>query len=246
MRQTEDPLTDGHIGKDVVDQMRRPLRHPPAAAPWTKPAALAGEGDEAVQSAGHAAKAGKAACQYLFSGLTKCAECGGGYVMYWRDRLACFGARSRGTCTNRLTISRQEVEERVLVALRDKLMRRDLFEDFCLDAPEMPELLHPRMADVYREKVGSLCVALESEESRTGATKAIRALVDAIVLEPDGERLKITLKGDLAGMLSAARDSKRSPDTGDLLVQIKLVAGRAAGASCNYRSDQERFSPDRS
>ena len=60
--------------------------------------------------------------KYLFSGLTKCAECGGGYVMYWRDRLACFGARSRGTCTNRLTISRPEVEERVLAALRDKLM----------------------------------------------------------------------------------------------------------------------------
>ena len=228
--------------------------------------------------------------KYLFSGLTKCAECGGGYVMYWRDRLACFGARSRGTCTNRLTISRQEVEERVLVALRDKLMRRDLFEDFCreyvrelnrlrmeyraslsnartelagvereirkfiqaikdgvsalsikdellsiearkvelqsrLEAQEMPELLHPRMSDVYREKVGNLCLALESEESRTGAADAIRALVEAIVLEPDGDRLNITLKGDLAGMLSAARDSKRSPDTGDLLVQIKLVAG---------------------
>jgi hypothetical protein len=228
--------------------------------------------------------------KYLFCGLTKCAECGGGYVMYWRDRLACFGARSRGTCTNRLTISRQEVEERVLVALREKLMRRDLFEDFCreyvrelnrlrmehraglssartelaavereirklvqaikdgvsalsikdellslearkadlqsrLHAPDMPELLHPRMSDVYREKVGSLCLALENEESRTGAVDAIRALVEAIVLEPDGERLKITLKGDLAGMLSAARHSKRSPDTGDLLVQIKLVAG---------------------
>jgi len=38
------------------------------------------------------------------------------------------------------------------------------------------------------------------------------------------------LKGDLAGMLSAARDSKRSPETGDLLVQIKLVAG-----ACNQR-----------
>ena len=38
----------------------------------------------------------------------KGAECGGGCVMYWRDRLACFGARSRGTCTNRLTISRLE------------------------------------------------------------------------------------------------------------------------------------------
>jgi site-specific DNA recombinase len=192
------------------------------------------------------------------------------------------------------------VEERVLVALRNKLMRRDLFEDFCheyvrelnrlrmehraslshgrqelaavereirkfiqaikdgvsalpikdellslearkaelqsrLEAPEMPELLHPRMSDVYREKVGSLCHALESEESRTGAADAIRALVEAIVLEPDGDRLKITLKGDLAGMLSAARDSKRSPDTGDLMVQIKLVAGarnHVLGAAC--------------
>jgi hypothetical protein len=52
----------------------------------------------------------------------------------------------------------------------------------------MPELLHPRMADVYREKVGTLCSALESEESRAGAADAIRALVEAIVLEPDGER----------------------------------------------------------
>ena len=94
-----------------------------------------------------------------------------------------------------------------------------------LKAPEMPELLHPRMSDVYREKVGSLCLALESEESRTGARQAIRALIEAILLEPDGDQLKITLKGDLAGMLSAARDSKRSPDTGDLMVQIKLVAG---------------------
>ena len=89
----------------------------------------------------------------------------------------------------------------------------------------MPELLHPCMADVYREKVGSLCLALEREESRTGAVEAIRALIEAIVLEPDGEKLKITLKGDLAGMLSAATDSKVSPDTRDLLVQIKLVAG---------------------
>ena len=111
--------------------------------------------------------------KYLFSGLTKCAECGGGYVMYWRDRLACFGARSRGTYTNRLTISRQEVEERVLVALSDKLMRRDLFEDFC------------------RELVREL--------SRAGAREAIRALIEAILLEPDGDQLKITLKGDLQG-----------------------------------------------
>jgi site-specific DNA recombinase len=81
-----------------------------------------------------------------------------------------------------------------------------------LEAPEMPELLHPRMSHVYHAKVGSLCLALKNEESRTGAADAIRALVEAIVLEPDCEHLKISLKGDLAGMLSAARDTKRSPD----------------------------------
>jgi len=54
-----------------------------------------------------------------------------------------------------------------------------------VNAPEMPELLHPRMADVYREKVRSLCRALETEESRTGAAEAIRALIEAILLEPD-------------------------------------------------------------
>jgi site-specific DNA recombinase len=61
----------------------------------------------------------------------------------------------------------------------------------------------------------------EPRERRRGD----RGLIEAIVLEPDGDELKITLKGDLAGMLSVARDSKRSPETGDLLVQIKLVAG---------------------
>ena len=79
------------------------------------------------------------------------------------------------------------------------------------------------MADVYREKVQNLCGASEREDGRTGAVEAIRALVEAILLEPDGGQLKITLKGDLAWMLRAARDSKRSPDTGDLLVQIRAT-----------------------
>jgi hypothetical protein len=51
------------------------------------------------------------------------------------------------------------------------------------------------MADNYREKVGSLRLALESEESRTGAVEAIRALIEAVLLEPDGDRWNITLKG---------------------------------------------------
>src|SRR5690606_3165859 len=76
--------------------------------------------------------------KYLFSGMTKCGVCGAGFVVYYRDRLGCFGTRERGTCTNTLTIPRQEVEARVLKALQKKLLRKDFFEEFCREfAKEM-------------------------------------------------------------------------------------------------------------
>jgi hypothetical protein len=51
--------------------------------------------------------------------------------MAGRNRLACFGAREKGTCDNRLTIRRDEVEARVLKALEEKLLNQELFEEFC-------------------------------------------------------------------------------------------------------------------
>jgi hypothetical protein len=63
-----------------------------------------------------------------------------------------------------------------------------------------------------------------AEESRTSAADAIRAPIETILPDPDGDQLKITLKGDLAGMLNAARQQEVA-DTGDLLVQIELVPG---------------------
>jgi site-specific DNA recombinase len=79
--------------------------------------------------------------KYLFSGLTKCGECGAGFIVYSREQLGRFGTRDRGTCTNKLTIWRHEVEERVLSALQDRLMRKDFFEEFCREfAREMNRL----------------------------------------------------------------------------------------------------------
>ncbi len=69
--------------------------------------------------------------QYLFSGLTKCGVCGAGFIMSGKNRLGCFGARDQGRCDNHLTIRREEVETRVLRALQEKLLRQDLFEEFC-------------------------------------------------------------------------------------------------------------------
>jgi hypothetical protein len=65
-------------------------------------------------------------------------------------------------------------------------------------------------------------------------------LIDSIVLIPekgqppprDGDdsrfgepTLRIELRGNLAAMLAAAQQTRRSPETGDLLVPVQLVAG---------------------
>jgi DNA invertase Pin-like site-specific DNA recombinase len=229
--------------------------------------------------------------KYLFSGLTKCGECGAGFIVYSREHLGCFGARGRGTCTNRLTIPRQEVEGRVLGALKDKLMRQEFFDEFCREfakevsrlrmeqragltsarrelvrlearrkkivesimegvpghqvkdemiaignrkeelsrqletADEPPPLLHPSMADLYRGKVQQLAEALEREDARTEASETLRGLIDSIVLIPEEGQLRIELRGNLATMLTAAQKTRRSPETGDLLVPVQLVAG---------------------
>ena len=68
---------------------------------------------------------------HLFSGLTRCGECGSSYVVYSAHRLGCSGTRERGTCTNRLTIRRDELEARVLTALQTRFFESAHFQAFC-------------------------------------------------------------------------------------------------------------------
>jgi hypothetical protein len=44
-----------------------------------------------------------------------------------------FGGREQGTCSNWLTIRREDVEQRVLTSLKDGLLKQELFEEFCED-----------------------------------------------------------------------------------------------------------------
>ena len=69
--------------------------------------------------------------KYLFSGLTRCACCGGGYSMIWQTLVGCSTARNKGTCKNRLNIRRDGLEKRVLNGLKGHLMDPELFAIFC-------------------------------------------------------------------------------------------------------------------
>ena len=99
------------------------------------------------------------------------------------------------------------------------------------DATESPVLIHPNMANYYRDQIARLREALADEHAREQASEIIRKLVDKIVLvqvtDVEGHtNLSIDLHGHLAGILSLATKAKRPLNESGLEIgYMKLVAG---------------------
>jgi DNA invertase Pin-like site-specific DNA recombinase len=109
--------------------------------------------------------------RFLFSGLLTCGGCGGGYAIIANDRYGCANHRNRGTCENRLVIKRQELEARVLVGLKEKLLAPELVKEFIAeyhaelnrrsrDAEADYEATRRELGDVER-KIASILRAIE-------------------------------------------------------------------------------------
>ncbi len=93
-------------------------------------------------------------------------------------------------------------------------------------APAPAPRLHPRLADIYGDKVERLRESLNVEATRGEAAEALRSLIEEIRLVPEDGHLEIELAGDLAGILALTAGSKK-PVTGDRDgLQVTLVAGR--------------------
>lgn len=69
--------------------------------------------------------------KYLLSGLLTCGLCGGGMSVISQTHIGCSTARNKGTCSNRKSMARRTIEDRVLAALSHELMDPDLFAVFC-------------------------------------------------------------------------------------------------------------------
>ena len=67
---------------------------------------------------------------YLLSRLLRCGVCGGSYTIISTTRYGCTNAKTRGTCTNRLTIRRDHLEQTVLMGLKSQLLEPDLLKEF--------------------------------------------------------------------------------------------------------------------
>jgi len=64
--------------------------------------------------------------QRLLSGLLRCAKCGGRFSVVKDDRMRCSTLQNSRGCDNNRTIRMEEVEERVLAALRRHLLAPDV------------------------------------------------------------------------------------------------------------------------
>ena len=91
----------------------------------------------------------------------------------------------------------------------DELETRKAELERSLNAAPMPApRLHPKLADVYRQKVESLGAALGGDDAAE-AMEVIRSLIERVVLHPapDGQRgFEIELIGEIAAMVSLGRD----------------------------------------
>ena len=92
------------------------------------------------------------------------------------------------------------------------------------DAPA--PLIHPNLAEVYRQQVERLHEALQEPATHDEAFELIRSLIDEIQLIPEDGELRVELHGALAGILAlSASKTPGGRDAAGLAEQIKMVAG---------------------
>ena len=108
--------------------------------------------------------------RYLLSGLLTCGCCGAGYIMISDTRYGCAAARNRGTCANRKTIARKDVETRVLNGLQTRLMHPELIREYIATWQQ----------EMQKERLESLAARGEQERRLAKVLRDIENIVTAI------------------------------------------------------------------
>ena len=68
--------------------------------------------------------------RYLLSGLLICGCSGGNFSIVTRDTYSCSGRRAKGVCNSVRTISREEIESRILTVIKQNLLTPELVAEF--------------------------------------------------------------------------------------------------------------------
>lgn len=145
-----------------------------------------------------------------FSGLMRCAACGGSLTSIGRhkgvERIQCSNVRENGTCSNSRRIKRAEVERLALAALKRELTAPDLLQVFVKTYNAERARLR-RLADGRRASLERRLGEARREMAR-GVDAIIKQGADASIIAPQLNALKAEI-GEIEARLDAA--DHRSP-----------------------------------
>src|SRR5690606_14984507 len=121
--------------------------------------------------------------------------------------------------------------------MADLEARKAQLTAFLEDTPEPPALrLHPRLSDLYREKIANLSAALQEPGMKLEATQILRSLITEIRMVPEPDAPgghEIELLGELAGILALSEADTTKPPrlarAGKSVESETMVAGARIG-----------------
>ncbi|MFC4171422.1 recombinase family protein [Microvirga sp. GCM10011540] len=152
--------------------------------------------------------------RFLLSGLLTCGCCGAGYTIMAKDRYGCAGRRSKGTCSNERTISRKEIEARILKALKQNLLTPELVAEF---------------TRAYQEEVNRLTKEVSGRAAEV-ETKlaAVQRKIDGIMRAIEDGLYQPSMKARLEELETEKAALISSRDTGPTIPNILVHPNLAA------------------
>jgi site-specific DNA recombinase len=141
--------------------------------------------------------------RYLFTGLMRCAACGGGIVNFNKVYIGCANARNKGTCDNKATMRRDDLETAVLEGLQHRLMEPARTKIFCEEYARAMNRLHAEH-NAHREADADALGRTERDLARL-----VQALLEGVPASAVREKIaELEARRDaLRGRLAANEDT---------------------------------------
>jgi site-specific DNA recombinase len=171
--------------------------------------------------------------KFLLSGLLKCGCCGGNMAIQAKDRYGCSTRKRTGACDNASTITRQQVEGRVLASLKAKLLAPENLEAFVtrvsgeLNALQKSEgddrralekaiaaldVKMARILDQIEEGAGQASLLLPRLKQRKTEQEALAAKLDALAHGAEDPFEMPDLPAAYGALVRSLEDTLRDPE----------------------------------
>jgi site-specific DNA recombinase len=172
--------------------------------------------------------------RYLFTGLMRCAVCGGGIVNFNKIYIGCANARNKGTCDNKATMRRDDLESAVLDGLQHRLMEPARTKIFCEEYARAMNRLHAEH-NAHREADADALSRTERDLARL-----VQALLDGVPASAVREKMvELEARRDaLRGRIAASEDTsiRLHPNMAGYyraqIADLRTALTEAAGATC--------------